>query len=324
MAKHQIHWAVPTTCLAGLILGLLFAVGHHIFYWSLDGDPASEGHFDVLRSKLPHQQINIAGGTAFAFLVNFCLGLAMTTAFFQLFWKEMLGRKTTLETLDATSSVISDVSQFTKLNIWANHPLLLILAIIAWLIPIASIITPGTLSVGIAPVLPAPTSLEHVPYPGFPSLNYVNDMPHLASSSEDSTQNNAYQYDGPSRTVQRLANEAAAIGQILPISVPWLNASWSMAFSGPGLECNNVPDTVRLTAEQKIMALSTTSPDGSCKPYGYLSWAGDNVILPFNASLSFGNSSGIRAINIAAMPHMSRLLLSKRSMHSCLIFHSVR
>ena len=307
MAKRHIHWAVPTTCLAGLIAGVLFALGHHLFYSSLAGNAAADGQFTILGSKVPRQQINIAGGTAFAFLVNFCLGSAMTTAFFQVFWRDMLQRTTTLEILDATSSVISDLSQFIKLRLWAHHLLLLLLAIIAWLIPIASIVTPGTLSVGTAPVFPAHTSFEHVPNVGFTSLNYVNAMPHIASE-EASQENNAYQYDGPSSEVQKIVNEAATIGEVLPIHSPWLNASWSLDFAGPGLECNDVPEAVRLTAERKLMSQSVLNPNGSqCTTYGYLAWAGSNLNLPSTPSLSFGNSSrGLRTINIAAMPHVSK------------------
>ena len=135
MAKNaNIHWQAPTTVVLALAAGVLFAAGHHLFYKSLDGTPAANIGYNILGSQVSPQQLNIAGGTAFAFLVKACLVTALATAYVQLFWRAMLrkSREVTLERLDTTFSALSNVHYLLKLWIWWRYPVLFLLALIAW------------------------------------------------------------------------------------------------------------------------------------------------------------------------------------------------
>ncbi|KAK4693726.1 hypothetical protein P7C71_g3725, partial [Lecanoromycetidae sp. Uapishka_2] len=62
----QIHWSAPTLMVASLIVGILFALCHHLFYASLDCKPAStslEG-YDVLGTHVSIQHLNLAAPMA--------------------------------------------------------------------------------------------------------------------------------------------------------------------------------------------------------------------------------------------------------------------
>ena len=132
MAPRRIHWLAPTTVLLTLAAGVLFAVGHHLFYWSLEGTPVPDNDYSIFGTNVSRQQVNIGAGTAFAFLVNFALASALATAYAQAFWRIMSRTGTTLESLDTLYSAIGDMSQLLKVHVWWRYPLLLGLAIIAW------------------------------------------------------------------------------------------------------------------------------------------------------------------------------------------------
>ena len=135
MAKDvHIHWQAPTTVVLALVVGIVFAAGHHLFYSSLNGKPAPNSGYNILGSQVSQQQLNIAGGTAFAFLVKASLVTALTTAYAQLFWRAVLhrSREVTLERLDTAFSVLSNVHYLMKAWIWWRYPTLFSIALVAW------------------------------------------------------------------------------------------------------------------------------------------------------------------------------------------------
>ncbi len=78
----QIYWITPTLLFGSLLVGTIFALGHHLFYASLDGKAAASALEDhhFLGIELSSQQINTAVGTAFAFLVRACLSMIQSPA----------------------------------------------------------------------------------------------------------------------------------------------------------------------------------------------------------------------------------------------------
>ena len=118
ISGSKIEWLVPTTVVLSLAIGVLAALGHHVFYSSLDGSPAPNEDYHIWGSSLSRQQVNVAGGTAFAFLVKAALMTAISVTYVQLFWRAMLhtSRHTTLATLDTTFSVLSNA--FALFKVW--------------------------------------------------------------------------------------------------------------------------------------------------------------------------------------------------------------
>jgi hypothetical protein len=78
--------------------------------------------------------LNIAVGTALAFLVNITLVAAISTAYVQLFWRSMVyqAKDVTLDALDCTFSALADVFVLLEAKVWYQHPLLFLIACICW------------------------------------------------------------------------------------------------------------------------------------------------------------------------------------------------
>ena len=133
----QIHWTAPALLIAPLIVGILFALGHHLFYASLDQKPAptSLDGYDVLGRHVSIQQFNTAVGTAFAFLVRTFLMFSISTAYFQiLIWNvRTQGTKgTQLGHLDVMTSALQDLTSLARVGTWWRRPWLWLLALVAW------------------------------------------------------------------------------------------------------------------------------------------------------------------------------------------------
>ena len=137
MAKFSsLHWLAPATMLGALITGILFAVGHHVFYQSLDKTPVSTNAFTLFGSTISTQEANIAVGTALAFLVKASLGLAISIAFVQIFWQSARAHNgaqpPTLGQLDSAFCAMDNIFTMFNLRLWWKYPLLLLLALMAW------------------------------------------------------------------------------------------------------------------------------------------------------------------------------------------------
>jgi hypothetical protein len=129
---RHIHWKAPTLMVSSLVAGLILAVGHHVFYSRLNGSPAPASDYDLGGWSIPKQQANIAGGTAFAFLVKASLVVAVGTAYIQTFWRAIAARDIKLAHLDTLGSVPGSITALVAIWRWVNFPLLLLLALIIW------------------------------------------------------------------------------------------------------------------------------------------------------------------------------------------------
>lgn len=85
----EINWLAPASMMGALLAGVLFAVGHHLFYQVLAGKTARTAtRFSFLGLDISRQEASIAIGTALAFLTKGCLVYAVVAAYIQAFWKE--------------------------------------------------------------------------------------------------------------------------------------------------------------------------------------------------------------------------------------------
>jgi hypothetical protein len=134
--RNGIHWFVPTAILSCLAFGIICALGHHFFYRSLQGTPVQNDAIAILGSNVSQQQLNVAIGTAFAFVVNAALAGAVSTAYIQLFWFTLktATQPKTLETLDTMFAALSNALSLCMLQIWWRYPLMFSMAMIAWFV----------------------------------------------------------------------------------------------------------------------------------------------------------------------------------------------
>jgi uncharacterized membrane protein AbrB (regulator of aidB expression) len=129
-----IHWVAPATMLGALLAGITLALVHHAFFSTLAGAKAPSSEHSILGMQVSSQQLNSSIGTAFAFLVNACLTLAVSTAYVQLFWRAAKNNETskTIGQLDTISSGLSNVFSFWDVLTWRKYPILLLTAILSW------------------------------------------------------------------------------------------------------------------------------------------------------------------------------------------------
>lgn len=125
------YWLTPVMMLASLMLGGLFALGHHVFYSALAGKVTPSDTLGIMGLEVSKQQINIATGSALAFLFKMALVGAMSTAYVQIFWhlRKCAKRDVTLTELDATFSPSLGLSTITQLSVWIKYPFLFLLVL---------------------------------------------------------------------------------------------------------------------------------------------------------------------------------------------------
>jgi hypothetical protein len=131
-AKARYHWLAPTVMLGAFAAGIAFAVGHHFFYQYLDGRRLSAG---LIIPYVSSQEVNLAAGTAFAFLVRACLVLAISVVFIQVFWRGLLNVKEQGQKLGDIDDSYSTSANFFMLFhplMWWRYPLLLVVGLIGW------------------------------------------------------------------------------------------------------------------------------------------------------------------------------------------------
>ena len=141
-------------------------------------------------------------------------------------------------------------------------------------IPITTIFPPATLSIENA--RENHTSNIQVPQFDFATFNYVaplydgeGTLSNEDMSLSDKDDNILWRWNGPSRSVQHIALAVLGLGQILPVSAPTSNASWTLDFWGPALACNDVAKTER---DRTWLSIWNSYNGSNIGPYAFLSW----------------------------------------------------
>lgn len=137
MAPHLLsYWWTPLLMVLSSLAGVLLALGHHLFYKSLVDTPASI-NYSIMGNQFTGQQLNIAIGTAFAFLVKVAFVLSVSTAYYQIFWRYMKRESTsnklpTLVCVDTAFSSLDDLISLLTIPLWFRYPILFLMAATAW------------------------------------------------------------------------------------------------------------------------------------------------------------------------------------------------
>ena len=100
-------------------------------------------------------------------------------------------------------------------------------------LPIDTIFPPATLSVENAYTIPS--LMLQVPQFDFSTSSFVTGLPEGTNTP----------WGGPSQPVQNIASAVMGLGQILSITPPVPNITWTDDFWGPALQCSDVPEAER-------------------------------------------------------------------------------
>jgi hypothetical protein len=223
------HWQAPTTIILSYAASLAFAIGHHLFYASLDQLSVDENLFD--------QQTNIAIGTAFAFLFRANLVLATCTAYWQVFWATALRNTLTISSMDALAGVLGSLLDFVSVKTFFLNPGLAVLALLAWVVPFASLLPPATLSVISAAT--TNNTYARVPVPYFADVNMAAFNYHFLAGDKFSGVEGGLEstmveiYLKPTLKISRLATTTAYQGAVPDHRTAYPNSTYEVQFIAP-------------------------------------------------------------------------------------------
>lgn len=211
--RHQ----SPVWMVVSFVSGIAFAIGHHSFYANYDGQR--------VESSFPNQAWIVRIGTGLAFLVKTLLVISATIAFTQNQWLVMKSRSFEIRQIDTIFSITSNPLGFFQTRSWFRVPVLLLLAIITWLLPIAAIITPATITV--SAVSKTSTQMGSPPQLYFDPNNYASLQTTVRTD-----------YVSPSSDTLRTALSSGLTGEILSIPAAFANESYTLEFFAPALRCD--------------------------------------------------------------------------------------
>jgi hypothetical protein len=128
----KVHWRAPTFMIASLLVGVAFAIGHHEFYRSLHHTEVRSASYEFVAGwEITAQQLNTAGGTAFAFAVKASLVFAVSTAYVQLLFRAIAKVGHRVAHIDSWFSGLGDITSLFAVTTW-KQPLLAVVALTVW------------------------------------------------------------------------------------------------------------------------------------------------------------------------------------------------
>lgn len=121
IAKWHVHWTTPALIGILFISGVIAAVGHHLYYKHLNGQPA-------------HDQLKkIRYGTALAFFVKSTLVGTSIMCNRQRIWRTFRTKAMTIDGIDGLFSAPDDPTQFfMNGEMWRNGKLATFMALCCW------------------------------------------------------------------------------------------------------------------------------------------------------------------------------------------------
>ncbi|KAL4786620.1 hypothetical protein BJX76DRAFT_95580 [Aspergillus varians] len=212
--RDGIHWRMPTAMAVCWIIGLGLALGHHFYYFSLNG---------TVVPGQTQQEWSLRVGTGLAFLTKTFLTTAVGIACVQNLWWILRLKPVRMSTLDSMWNIRGNIFNFFDLHIWRRGPNVALLGLISWCIPLVTVFTPSTLSV----------------QPAVGTVVQQQQMPAI-----DFEFSKWYTMDdggpmGPTPSLSRFMTGAVLQGSILNAPAPAPNSSYSLAFFGPLIQCSN-------------------------------------------------------------------------------------
>lgn len=229
----RVHWAAPVIIIMGLVAGLGFATGHHAFYSRLNGKPVDES------ATFFSQQLNVALGTALALLFRASLTIAIGMAYWQIFWRNLLHqrRPLTLPHVDSQSGALGALFELSNARALSKKPSLATIAVLSWLLPLAALLPPATLSIQTT------GQLEHVQLE-VPALDSANPALNLWGVTVGNTGNGSRikQAYKSASSLDNLASTTALQATISHFSPIGTNMTYAYEFQGSALRCHDVPE----------------------------------------------------------------------------------
>ncbi|KAL1638906.1 hypothetical protein SLS58_008491 [Diplodia intermedia] len=265
-AQWGVHWKSPTLMLSLFIFGIGCCIAHHFFYQSLDGA--------AVESSIS-QEWAVRIGIGLAFLAKASLAASVGVAFTQRLWVTLRTKPISLRGLDNVFSLAVDPTSFLNGEALTQAKLLCLLAAAMWCIPIIATITPATLSVRLE--ITVNTTDAKVP-----SLSYEN-APNWGEYQ------GAQRLVGAAIPVHRVLAATSSSGDILRVTPPFPNSSYTLDFFGPSLKCYNLSATDLDPEDESIVAPHRKAYESVIQANlarDNATWAADHIYLGATSNAS--------------------------------------
>ncbi|KAF3068470.1 hypothetical protein GL218_08259 [Daldinia childiae] len=280
------HWRPTWFMYLSFLFGVACAIGHHVFYASLNGKPAVD------------QLAMLRYGTVISFAAKAGLVAAVVIAFKQRIWVTVRSKFLSLAVLDSLFAAAEDASALLNIEIYKQAKIAMLLAAFVWLTPILIILTSNTLTMELA------LSIENTTCSGIRTLNFTKDeleewrnptksdnlyglsMSIWNTTASDITSPDWFDYyTSPSNPLIRVATNAAFMGQAVSksginidiCSSGW-NCTYTINFTAPAYKCSElasgVGSEVKTLENQKPPDGFSTKllvPEGDYSYYAYAS-----------------------------------------------------
>ncbi|KAL2426713.1 hypothetical protein ABEF95_012020 [Exophiala dermatitidis] len=247
---HHIHWRAPTVMGVSFLGAVVLMALHHTLYQTVDGQPATAA---VIQSW-----VNRAG-TALAFVSKLCLAIGTGVAYDQWMWVDLHSKPHQVRSLDTMFSILQNAFGFLHLRLWSMRPALAFLAAVTWLLPIAAIFTPGTISV--QPVLVTENGTLQVPQRAYTTAGQLY--------CGTAIQNDTTTYQSLATGLLNPTFATVLSNSVLPVPASSMNLTYDLDFYGPAVSCQ--PSSVRdfQLAKQAIAEFENMT-DGRVFYYGWV------------------------------------------------------
>ncbi|CAG8909080.1 unnamed protein product [Penicillium egyptiacum] len=222
-AAWGVGWQCPTLMVVSVVCGAMISVGHHFYYRSLD---------NTLVNSVDQQTWAIRIGTGFAFLNKTFLASAVGIAAAQEIWATLRRKSVKLSAIDGMFDILTNPISFLIPDLWMYAKTLTLLAIISWLIPLAAVVTPATLSIRLLPT-------SNITQLRVPTVNFTDSFwrPWV-------TWEGAGSIGSPSPDISRMFTATSSSAEILPVPAPFPNSSYTLEFWGPSYKCQRLSEAI--------------------------------------------------------------------------------
>ncbi|KAF9878748.1 hypothetical protein CkaCkLH20_03648 [Colletotrichum karsti] len=239
-----------------LVLGIGFAIGHHGFYSTLDGQPADD------------QVRMLRYGTILAFAAKASLGAAVISAFQQRIWATVRSKILSVAALDSMFAATENLIAFLNWEFLKGAKATAALALFVWLSPLVVILTANTL------LVQPQVTVQNTTCPGVRSLNFameetadwrkplridgLYEMPlsfwNTTKPSDEDPPGWFDYYTAPSPNFQQTATLGAFFQEVVSrknasievCSKGW-NCTFEIEFKAPGYKCTELANGVGST-----------------------------------------------------------------------------
>ncbi|KAL4883789.1 hypothetical protein BJY04DRAFT_24461 [Aspergillus karnatakaensis] len=274
--RDGIYWRMPTAMTVCWFVGVGLAIGHHFYYYSLDG---------TIVPGQSQQEWSLRIGTGLAFLTKTFLTTAVSMACVQNLWWILRLKPVRMSTLDSMWDIRGNIFNFFDPHVWLRGPNVAILGLISWCIPLVTVVTPSTLSV-------ESTIGTIVQEQQLPAIEFSFDKFYSLADGGPTA---------PTPSVSRFMTGGIIQGSILNIPAPAPNSSYTLDFYAPLIQCSNssaeVNKQVRTWAHENygqytsFMAFTPSSDN--------ISWAMDYLVDSAAAMTNNGFDEGDDQADIA-------------------------